>query len=224
MRARRPLPVIWMPARLGVWAITRRSAPHAASTIPSSWSGDSGGAGGLAAARAACASASIVTNPRYHNGPSGSDRIDAGLSSAVVIAAATRRLISSSGSLAYSALIPPCTNKVPPIFTTAGLRVAHLPSSPEGFQASLCSTQPSGCSANQAARTCSAVAVEISDGDDALRLSSECRRGHDAAQRRKRDCGDAGHALEARHTWALRHAANVAPLGAIGNDVHFALF
>ena len=53
------------------------------------------------------------------------------------MAAATRRLISSIGSFAYSALSPPCTNKVPSILTIAGLRAAHRPSSPEGLHASL---------------------------------------------------------------------------------------
>ena len=63
--------------------------------------------------------------------------------------------------LAYSALIPPWTNKVSPILTMAGLRVAHWPSSPDGLHASLCSTQPSGCSAIQAARTCSGVILRV---------------------------------------------------------------
>ena len=73
--------------------------------------------------------------------------MEVGLSSAAAIAAATRRLISSMPSAAYSALRPPWTKIVPSIFTTAGLCVAHLPSSPVCCHASLCSTQPSGVAA-----------------------------------------------------------------------------
>ena len=117
------------------------------------------GNGGLAAARTACASASAWTRPRYHKGLSGLERMPVGLSSAAAIALATRLLISSIGSFAYSALSPPCANNVPPIFTIAGLDAAHLPSSPEELHAIVCSTQPSGCSAIQPARTCSGVVL-----------------------------------------------------------------
>ena len=56
-------------------------------------------------------------------------------------------------------LSPPWTNSVPPILTMAGLRVAHWPSSPDGLQASRCSTQPSGVAAIHAWRICAGVSL-----------------------------------------------------------------
>ena len=100
--------------------------------------------GGTGWRGSASASGSRPVSPRYHKGPSGSSSTDVGPSSAAAMAAATRRLTASIENFAYSALMPPCTNKISPTLAIAGLRAAHLPSSPDADHAILCSTQPSG--------------------------------------------------------------------------------
>ena len=52
-------------------------------------------------------------------------------------------------------------NSVSPILTMAGLLLAQRPSSPDGPHAALCSTQPSGCCAIHASRTCEGCALGL---------------------------------------------------------------
>jgi hypothetical protein len=74
---------------------------------------------------------------------------------------------------------------------------------------------------------CLKVAVEIPDGNDALRPLRPLGLGcgsHDRERRRKRQRGDADNPLEAGRCSALRHGFTVALTPAIGNAVNLPVY